>query len=780
MKRHHKISRFIFALTALFALAVKAENLSTSLIEVVSPTPLPSLGIPLNQVPSNVQIGSAKEISQQGSLNLSDFLDSNLGSINTSGSVGNPYQNDVSYRGFNASPILGNPIGLSVYLDGVRFNEPFGDIVNWDLIPMNAISAINLMPGSNPLFGLNTLGGSLSVNTKNGADDLGLKASLMGGSWGRRAFEFEAGGVNKEKNIDYFVAGNIFHEDGWRDHSSSDVRQLFSKVRWHGEKSNLDLSVALADNEMEGTQALPMSMMSAPEKPYTYPDSIKNQMVMINLKGDHLIGETKLLAGNVYYRRNQMKSFNSNAQFSDACLNGLLGSFSHCHATNGTDDVTGGVAPNDYTGIDAQNVLSKTIQNGYGGSMQLTLLGDVLSHKNQATVGASADLSSIRFNQNGYLANLINYETVTDPSLTLQTEVGLKAKTYYYGIYGTDNFALNEQVNITLSGRYNVAFIDMKGSNSDFTTNTISSLDGNHRYSRFNPAVGLNYNPSSQLGFYGGYNEGMRAPTPIELACANKDIPCSLPTGFNSDPDLKKVVSKTWEGGVRGKLSDKIRWNASVYQSDMTNDIQFITANVSGRGYFDNVGDARRRGVELGAQAKLDGLTLVANYGFVDATYESNFIINSVANSSSSADLATAGTINVNKGNRMPGIARQTLKLRGVYDLTPTWNVGTHVIVAAGQFAQGDQNNQDSHGKIPGYAVVNLDSRYSVTNQWSIFAKVNNLFDKDYSTFGTLGQNIYSSDPNEQFRTPAAPRAGWLGISYSFGGSNKQGSVDKD
>jgi outer membrane receptor protein involved in Fe transport len=207
----------------------------------------------------------------------------------------------------------------------------------------------------------------------------------------------------------------------------------------------------------------------------------------------------------------------------------------------------------------------------------------------------------------------------------------------------------------------------------------------------------------------------------------------------------------------------------------MTNDIQFITANVSGRGYFDNVGDTRRRGVELGAQAKLDRLTLLANYGFVDATYQSSFTMNSVANSA-----ANDGEITVNKGNHMPGIARQTLKLRGVYDLTPSWNVGTNVIVAAGQFAQGDQNNQDSHGKIPGYAVVNLDSRYSVTNQWSIFAKVNNLLDKDYSTYGTLGQNIYSSDPNEQFRTPSAPRAGWLGISYSFGGSNKQGSVDKD
>ena len=164
MKFFIRFSKLLFiVLAGLFFSEAYAEKLSTATIEVVSPTPLQSIGLPLNQVPSNVQIGTAKEMSQQNSLNLSEFLDSNLGSINTSGSVGNPYQNDVSYRGFNASPILGNPVGLSVYFDGIRFNEPFGDIVNWDLIPTNAISTINLMPGSNPLFGLNTLGGSLAA-----------------------------------------------------------------------------------------------------------------------------------------------------------------------------------------------------------------------------------------------------------------------------------------------------------------------------------------------------------------------------------------------------------------------------------------------------------------------------------------------------------------------------------------------------------------------------------------------------------------------------------------
>jgi iron complex outermembrane receptor protein len=368
----------------------RAEVLESGTVEVISATPLQALGTPISEVPANVQVGTSKEISQQKPLNLGEFLDHNLGSINTSNGIGNPYQMDVSYRGFNASPIMGSPVGISVYFDGVRFNEPFGDIVNWDLIPPNAISSINLIPGSNPLFGLNTLGGALAVNTKSGSSYPGLSATLTGGSWGRRAFQFEAGGENKDQNIDYFVAGNIFHEDGWRDHSPSDVRQLFTKTGWHNDKTDLDLSLALADNEMEGTQALPLSMWGNTKKAYTYPDSIKNKLAMIALKGTHFLADDKLIAGNLYYRMSNAKSFNSNAECTSVT----------CTSENGT--------PSGSTEIDAHNVKSKTYQDGYGGSLQLSLLKDLMGYRNNFTFGASADWSRVRFDQDGYTAELIN------------------------------------------------------------------------------------------------------------------------------------------------------------------------------------------------------------------------------------------------------------------------------------------------------------------------------------------------------------------------------------
>ncbi len=735
----------VFALPQQASAENKAEVLETQTIEVVGTTPLPSIGTPINQVPSNVQTGSSKDISQQQSLDLSEYLDNNLGSVNTSNSVANPYQADVQFRGFTASPLLGTPQGLSVYMDGVRVNEAFGDIVNWDLIPANAIANINLIPGSNPLFGLNTLGGALAVHTKSGTEFPGFKATAYTGSWARRAFEFEAGGENKEKNIDYFVAGNIFKENGWREHSSSDVKQIFGKVGWQNDTSDLDLSLALADTMMEGTQAVPLSALNEPAKAYTWPDSIGNQLAMVALKGSHFLTDDKLVAGNVYYRKNRTKGFNSNAE---------------------------SLGPGNST-----NISTATDQDGFGGALQFSLLGDLVGHKNQFTAGASADFGRTDFTSDSLQATVVGSKTVTDDPATSVGQVRLNAKNDYYGLYATDTFSFTNQWHMTLSGRYNVAKIKLSGTSSDPALIPVESdLSGNHRYSRFNPAIGFNYNPSKTIGFYGGYNEGMRAATPVELSCADENRPCALPNAFAADPNLEKVIAKTWEGGVRGKFSDAFGWSAGAYTTENDNDIQFIASNATGFGFFKNVGQTRRRGLELGLNGKFDALTLAANYGYVDATYQSDFVVGSPANSSADG----AGQIQVTKGDRIPGIARQTLKLRAAYDVTPAWNVGTNIVMSAGQYARGDENNQDVNGRVPGYAVFNLDTHYSINQNWKLFGKINNVFDNQYATFGVLGNNIFNGLAAEQFRSPAAPRAAWVGVTYEFGTKKSASAVDAD
>src|SRR6266481_1718279 len=189
-----------------------AEQLETPSVEVIGVTPLPGFGVPAAQIPFNVQAVTGAEISRQRSINLPEFMSRRLPGVNVNENQGNPHQPDVTYRGFSASPLLGTPQGISVYQDGVRINEPFGDTVNWDLIPTSAISTINLVPGSNPLFGLNTLGGALSIRTKSGAQYPGTQAQLYGGSFGRRAAQVQQGGVDRA--YDAYVSASGFREDG--------------------------------------------------------------------------------------------------------------------------------------------------------------------------------------------------------------------------------------------------------------------------------------------------------------------------------------------------------------------------------------------------------------------------------------------------------------------------------------------------------------------------------------------------------------------------------------
>jgi len=164
-----KIKQIAYAVASLLAMQEqafaenKAEALETVAIEVFATTPLPGLGIPKDQIPSAIQTVKSEDFVRSQSLDISDYMNRNLGSVHVNEVQNNPLQPDVNYRGFTASPLLGTPQGLSLYMDGVRLNQPFGDTVSWDLIPQSAIAGMQLMPGSNPLFGLNTLGGALSI-----------------------------------------------------------------------------------------------------------------------------------------------------------------------------------------------------------------------------------------------------------------------------------------------------------------------------------------------------------------------------------------------------------------------------------------------------------------------------------------------------------------------------------------------------------------------------------------------------------------------------------------
>jgi len=725
-----------------------ADGQTTTLapVVVVGTTPLLGIGTPLAQVPANVQTVHAQDIAQQHRSTLTDYFAKNLPSVDIADAQGNPYQMNVNYRGFTASPLLGTPQGISVFVDGVRVNEPFGDVVNWDVLPQQAIDTIQLIPGSNPTYGLNTLGGALAITTKNGKTSPGGEAEVALGSWGRKSAQIEQGGTIGQ-NLDYYVTGNVANDNGWAEQNASRVRQIFGKLRYTDADTTLSLSAGGADNDLHGTQTIPRSFLGNPKQPYTYPDQNLNTAGYLTLSGEHYFSDNVELSGNAYYRhfRNSNLSSNTNPNF------GSVGDDGDLDTTQATNE---------------KSVVST---ESYGASLQLTLLGKLGGMENQFVAGVSADIANSRYTESSQDA------VFTDSRATLgigdfTQQTAAKTHNGNYGIYVQDTLSLTKQWSLTLAGRYNWADATI-GDSSGLQP----QLNGHHTFSRFNPAVGINWNPTSTFTAYATYNEGMRSPTAIELACADPAAPCSLPNDFESDPALQPVISKTFEFGARGRVGQATTWSAAVYRTTLDNDIEFISSNgaASNRGFFQNVGRTRRQGFELSGRSQLGPLAVTASYSYIDATYQSAWTESSPSNSSADAN----GNIDVKPGDHLPGIPANTVKLQLDYAATAKWKVGANLTWRGGIYAQGDENNQDVNGKIAGYLLIDLDTSYQVTKQLQVFANITNLLDKRYASFGTLGENFFNgpnhtfdgaNPSNEQFVGPGAPRGFWVGLRYAW------------
>ena len=266
--------------------------------------PLPGLGLTKEEIPGNVQSISAKEIKEAHSLSLTDLMNRKLQSVTVNDYQGNPFQMDVQYRGFTAGPQIGTPQGLSVFIDGIRVNEPFGDVVNWDMIPMNALAGVDVFPGSNPIFGLNTLGGAFSMKTKDGFNNAGLDADVLTGSFGRKQLQAEAGWNNG--TVGLFAAGNVFLEDGWRKNSPSKVNQLFTKASFRGEKIDLNFSTLLVANDLTGNGLIPTDMYERNNTDvFTSPDETKNRLSQFQLSGSYFVNDNFTITAQVHRRNSK-------------------------------------------------------------------------------------------------------------------------------------------------------------------------------------------------------------------------------------------------------------------------------------------------------------------------------------------------------------------------------------------------------------------------------------------------------------------------------------------
>ena len=284
---------------------------------------------------------------------------------------------------------MGSAQGLSVYMDGVRVNEPFGDAVNFELLPESAIANIDLISGSNPVFGLNTLGGALSIKTKNGFTHEGHSLEAYTGSFGRDSGTFESGG--NDGSFGYFVTGSITKEDGWRDFSPSRVEQFFSNLSYRNDTSSLDFGITAVDSDLNGNGASPVQLVDADrDAVFTHPDNTQNELRMFTLNGTHWLNDSMMVAANTYYRRSDRSSFNGDGgEFEvdgggtfvddDGNVRTSAGDINIADFNNPNFDVE--VDGDEVEGLGLNNQ-SQTDQDSFGFGLQTTSFKDLFGREN--------------------------------------------------------------------------------------------------------------------------------------------------------------------------------------------------------------------------------------------------------------------------------------------------------------------------------------------------------------------------------------------------------------
>ena len=741
---------------------------------VVYPTtPISGAGINPDKVPATVNVVDANQIKQAGSLNVSDALQKYVPGILVNEVAGNPFQPNVQFRGFVASPVAGTPQGLAVYQNGVRVNEAFGDTVNWDLIPTTAIKSITVVT-NNPAFGLNALGGAVNVQMKDGFSYHGAEIDTMGGSFGRLQSSAQWG-----KQVDNFaVYGALegLHDEGFRNFSASDVRRFYGDVGFRSDTSEFHLNMGAADNKFGATATVPVELLQQYwGATYTSPQITENRVGYVNLTGKVEATPTWTIDGSVHVRVFDQKMLDANPTGTQPCAadNTLLCFGDGSTPANGLNGAQL-ANPFDPGAVLGESDRTTTHSTTTGVSLQATNTDQLFGHNNHFVVGASFDSSVTHFGATAELGTIGPNFVVSSSGIFLGQSgdpvsigpVALRTTNQYSGLYALDTFDVTNAFSLTGGGRFNVANISLQDQIG-------TSLNGSDTYTRFNPIIGGTYKITQGLTAYAGYSEANRAPTPLELGCADPAHPCIIAAFLVSDPPLKQVVSRTVEAGLRGTRDLNIGtlgWKLGVFRSDNSDDILAIPSPLlQGFGYFQNVGSTRRQGLEAEVSLKSSTLQVYASYALVDARFLDTL---QVGSNSPFAD--ANGNVQIVPGNRIPAIPRNRIKAGFDYSVTDAFKVGGDALFVDSQYFVGDESNQAQ--RLPSYAVFNLRASYQIDKTFQIYARADNIFDNRYATYGTFFNtgavpnfaNGGAPFTDARSVSPARPRAFYAGLRATF------------
>lgn len=821
-----EISKTILILILVGISSISQAQITPEEIIVIGVVPA-GLGVDRDKIPFPVQSGNTEALQRTGADSVADFMNQNFLSVTLNDAQNNPLQPDLQYRGFTASPLLGLAQGIAVYQNGARINEPLGDTVNWDLIPQSAVQDITLIGGANPLFGLNALGGSLAIRMKTGFDVEGSGIQLTTGAFGRRQVAFESGSTIElaTSQIAYYLNVEQFEEKGWRDHSASEATNAYASLAWENVKGTGNIYYQSGDSDLIGNGASPVELLATNRTAiFTGPDVTSNNMQMLGGDFNFNPNNFNSFSGNFFYRDNSTDAFNGdgseyatcnflsgralieeieeddleefnlddddlcNNQFSnsedlESYINGLALSSGDddFNLEDFTDDLSGSGVLSD----EAINNLSKRDQKSRGFDFQWRNSGIVLGIPLNSIVGIAHFKGASDFNSVLELSRL-------DPVTRLTTNLGtgtfvdseatsVSTLSKSNSIYLTSTAELSASISATLSARYNNTDVELQD-----LSGVRPELNGKHNFSRTNPSFGITWQASDDHALFTSLSQAARAPTPIELACNEGvfeiarrysiargedpddiDFECRLPNAFLADPPLEQVVTTSAEIGARGRYAN-VNYELGLFSTTNRNDILFQTTGRS-TGLFANISKTKRQGVELSFNGSYDQFRWIASYNYLEATFEDNF----KALSPNHAFTDENGEISIQAGASIPGIPKQQFKLIGDFQLSKKLEIGFVFQASSKQYLRGDESNQLP--SISGYSTTNLRANYTLSSKLNFFARIKNVFDREYENFGLLGE-----DPSEldapivqgmsvpRFLGPAMPRAAYVGLSYFF------------
>jgi iron complex outermembrane recepter protein len=675
----------------------------------IAPTAGPAIG---SGIPARISTVTGAEIDAWEPRQLPDALVTQPG-ISLYDDLGSPSKLNLTTRGFNVGPVVGLPPGVSVFLDGVRQNEPDAAEVNFDLLPMEHVRRIELLSGSGSLLGPNSLGGAINLITRRGRGPLQAELEASGGSFGAWSGEGSVSGATP-RGVDYYLGGGYERESGWRQATSARNYNGFLNLGTTRASHGVGIQLFGASSRAETAGSLPESIFRHdPQGNFTVGDFEDLDLIQVAVHGFTRIGTGRLTTG-TFYRRSNADRFNVNQ------------------------------APDD-------NVRSVTNNRTVGGSVDWRwnrILGTrVLSIR----VGADAAIHRVRIRLH------------TEDPLTAQDSVTTDVKSPSGDLagYGLADFRTGR---LTLSAGLRADYLRLPFRNMlDPSTDTISS------FSRVTPRGGLSADLGGGASAYASVGRSFRAPAILELACADATAACPLPFALGDDPPLSPVVGTTWEIGGRLVRGSAIA-SASLYRTDVHDDIGFIQSDSAVfEGYFDNIGDTRREGLELALQLfPRDGLSLYLNYAWTRATYRTAAEISSIRSDSTFLGSPLFGQNQIGIGDRIPLVPEHQVKAGVRWQAERHVDLGLDGRYMGRQWFRGDEANETS--PLDGYVVA--DARCGLTvGPWELNTVVTNLFNSHHAIFGTFNENRRTGRL-ERFLTPMNARGIKLVVSRTFGAAD--------